>query len=178
MFRAALTKSPLSNCQATPGRWRRLRSHSGQTLLEVALLAPVLLGVLVGTIEFGRYAYMGILVENAARAGAAYGAQSLPQSADTVGIQSAADNDFANGQSLTGLNVTSSTSCGCDNGGTVTGATCSTAVNPSAGTCASGHWIVMVSVQASATFKPLFGFPGISKSITVNRTVTMRVVQS
>jgi Flp pilus assembly protein TadG len=178
MQRAMQTRSALSNRQPTARRSGRLRSQAGQTLLEVALLAPMLLALLVGTIEFGRYAYLGILVENAARAGAAYGAQSLPQSADTVGIRSAADNDFANGQNLTGLNVTPSTSCGCDNGGTVTGATCSTAVNPSAGTCASGHWVVMVSVQASATFNPLFGFPGISKSITVTRTVTMRVDQT
>ena len=73
-----------------------LRSQSGQSLVEVALLTPILLAFLIGGIELGRYAYLSILVGNAARAGAAYGAQSLPQSVDTTDIQTAADNDFQN----------------------------------------------------------------------------------
>jgi Flp pilus assembly protein TadG len=162
----------------------RISPERGQSLLEVALLTPVILALLVGIIDFGRYAYMGILVENAARAGAAYGAQGRNESADTAGIQAAADNDFANGQSLTGLGVTSFTSCGCDSGGTVTlqGQTtvaCTTAGNPKLDTsCAGGvqgHYVVMVSVTASGKFNALFNFPGIPKSLTVTRTATMRV---
>src|ERR1700724_819380 len=97
---------------------RGLRSQSGQSLVEVALLTPILLALLIGGIELGRYAYIAILVGNAARAGAGYGAQSLVQSVDTTGIKAAADNDFqSNGQNVSKLPVTSSTSCGCDNGG-------------------------------------------------------------
>ena len=89
------------------------------------MLTPLLLALLVGGIELGRYAYIAILVGNAARAGAGYGAQSLVQSVDTTGIQTAADNDFqSNGQNMSNLTVTSSTSCGCDNGGTTTSAAC------------------------------------------------------
>ncbi|MGC1990567.1 MAG: TadE/TadG family type IV pilus assembly protein [Candidatus Acidiferrales bacterium] len=155
-----------------------LRSQSGQSLVEVALLTPILLALLVGSIELGRYAYLGILVGNAARAGAAYGAQSLPQSVDTTDIQTAADNDFQNnGQNTSTLIVTSATSCGCDNGGTTTSAVCSTVSNTTAGTCAAGHWVVMVSVTASGTFNSLFSYPGIPKSITVSRTSTIRVAQ-
>ena len=111
-----------------------LRSQSGQSLVEVALLTPLLLALLIGGIELGRYAYIAILVGNAARAGAGYGAQSLVQSVDTTGIQTAADNDFQNnGQNVSNLTVTSSTSCGCDNGGTTTSAVCSTATNSSGG---------------------------------------------
>jgi|HubBroStandDraft_3_1064219.scaffolds.fasta_scaffold344158_1 Flp pilus assembly protein TadG len=152
--------------------------QSGQSLVEVALLTPILLALLVGGIELGRYAYISILVGNAARAGAAYGAQSLPQSVDTTDIQTAADNDFQNnGQNINTLTVTSTTSCGCDNGGTTTSAVCSTASNTTAGTCAAGHWVVMVSVTASGTFNSLFSYPGIPSSITVTRTSTLRVVQ-
>lgn len=50
----------------------------------MALLTPLLLTLLIGIIELGRYAYLSILVGNAARAGAAYGAQSLAQSSDTA----------------------------------------------------------------------------------------------
>jgi hypothetical protein len=34
---------------------------------------------------------------------------------------------------------------------------------------------VMVAVTASGTFAPLFKYPGISNSITISRTSTMRV---
>jgi Flp pilus assembly protein TadG len=160
----------------------RMRSQRGQSLVEVVLLTPVVLALLLGTIEMGRYAYLSILVGNAARAGAAYGAQSLPLSVDAIGIQTAADNDFQNNGPATGTLTISGggpsgsyTSCGCDSGGTITAATCSPNVNPNAGICASGHWVVMVSVKAVGTFSSLFSFPGIPTSITVTQTATMRV---
>jgi Flp pilus assembly protein TadG len=153
-----------------------LRRQSGQSLVEVALITPLLMVLLLGAIEVGRYAYISILVGNAAHAGAMYGAQSLAQAADTPGIQQAADNDFqSNGQPVSSLTVTSSNSCGCDSGGTVTSAGCTTAVNPTAGTCTTGHWVVMVSVTASGKFSSLFNYPGIPSPITVSRTATMRV---
>jgi Flp pilus assembly protein TadG len=154
-------------------------SERGQSLLEVALITPLLLVLALGVIEVGRYAYIAILVGNAARAGAAYGAQSLPQSVDTTGIETAADNDFqSNGQTVSSLAVTSSTSCGCDSAGTIAAAGCATATNPTAGTCTAGHWVVMVSVTASGTFNSLFNFPGIPTSMSVSRTSTIRVAQN
>jgi Flp pilus assembly protein TadG len=152
-----------------------LRSNAGQAMLELALLLPMLLLLTMGVIEMGRYMYIYILVGNAARAGAAYGAQSLGQSVDTADIQTAAQNDFQN-NGQTGLTVASTTACGCDSGGTVTGAICSTVTNPSAGKCnGGGHWVVTVAVTASGTFNSLFNYPGIPKSIDVSNTATMRV---
>ena len=157
--------SMIKRCQVA---WR---SESGQSLVEVALLLPFLVLMMLGVIELGRYAYIGILVGNAARAGAAYGIESLPQSVDTVNISLAAQNDFQNnGQN--GLTVTSSVSCGCDSGGSVTSSACTGA---GSGSCASGHWVVIVSVTASGTFNSLFNYPGISSSITISRTSSMRV---
>jgi len=155
-----------------------LCSQSGQSLLELALLTPMLLALVLGTIEMGRFAYISILVGNAARAGAAYGAQSLVQSVDTNGIQTAADNDFQNnGQNVSNLTVNSSTSCGCDNGGTLTSAVCTSSGNSNAGGCNAGHWVVMVSVTTSGSFSSLFGFPGIPRTLTLSNTVKLRVVQ-
>jgi Flp pilus assembly protein TadG len=159
----------------------RLQSQRGQSLIEVALLTPLLLSLMVGSIEMGRYAYLSILVGNAARAGAAYGSQSLAQSVDATGIQTAATNDFQNNGpssavlTVSGGNGGSYVSCGCDSGGTITAATCSSSVNPNAGICATGHWVVMVSVNASAKFNSLFKYPGIPASLTVTQTATMRV---
>lgn len=161
-------------------RRRRSSAQRGQTLLEVALLTPLLLLLLLGVIEMGRYAYISILVSNAAHAGAAYAAQSLPQSADPVGIPQAAQNDFAsNGQLPSSLNVTFSNSCGCDSNGTVAAAGCSTATNPTAGTCpGGGRWVVFVSVTASGTFSGLFNYPGIPSSINLSRTATLVVANN
>lgn len=160
-------------------------SQGGQALLEMALVTPLLLALALGVIELGRYAYVSILVGSAARAGAAYGAQAVRDSVDSTGIQQAADNDFQNnGQNVSDLTVSGGfsggtyTSCGCDENGTVvTQSGCNAASNPSAGTCPSGHWVVMVSVQAAGTFNSLFHYPGIPPSITVDRTATMRVAQ-
>ena len=156
--------------------FRRGYTRSGQSLVEVALMLPFLLLLLLGVIELGRYAYIGILVGNAARAGAAYGVQSNVQSVDTVGIQNAAINDFvSNGQPGSSLTVTSVVTCGCDSSGTVTTAGCTPATNPTAGTCASGHWTVILAVTASGTFNSLFNYPGIPSSISLSRVSALRV---
>lgn len=168
--------SMMKSCETAAAN---LHSQSGQALLELALLTPLMLALLLGVIELGRYMYIAILVGNAARAGAAYGSQSLPQSVDTTGIQTAADNDFQNnGQNVSSLTVASSTSCGCDNLGAITTAVCVTSVSASAGTCAAGHWVVMVSVTTSGTFNSLFNYPGIPGSLVISRTATMRVAQN
>jgi Flp pilus assembly protein TadG len=146
--------------------------QSGQSLLELAFLVPLLLLLALGVIEVGRYAYIAVLVGNAAHAGAIYGSQSLPQSNDPL-IVTAARNDFqSNGQPASSLAVTYFTTCGCDSAGTVAAAT---ACSPPS--CGSGHWVVLLSVTASGTFSALFSYPGIPASITVSRTSTIRVAQ-
>jgi len=158
--------------------------QSGQALTEFAFILPVLLLLLLGVIELGRYAYISILIGNAAQAGAFYGAQGNGFSTDTTGIAHAAQYDFAgatsgtsstNGQPVSSLNVTSSVSCGCDAAGTITSFSCNSATNPTAGTCASGSWVVIVSVTASGTFNALFNYPGIPTSLTISRTASIRV---
>lgn len=152
----------------------RRAQESGQSLLELALLLPFLLLLTIGIIEIGRYAYISVLVGNAARAGAAYGSQGLAQSIDTTGITTAATNDFqSNG--LSGLTVTSSDTCQCDSLGTLASPVSCT--GSSAGTCASGHWIVTLNVTASGTFNSLFRYPGVPRSIALTNTAKMRVTQ-
>jgi Flp pilus assembly protein TadG len=138
----------------------------------------------LGVIEIGRYAYISILVGNAAHAGAMYGSLGASQANDPTGIQNAALYDFAgatsgststNGQVPGNLTVNSLQSCGCDAGGSVTSAVCDKGANPTAGTCAVGHWVVFVSVTASGTFNSLFNYPGIPSSLNVSRTSTLRV---
>jgi|SRR5579863_3319110 len=157
----------------TQRKTRTRRSQAGQTLLELGLLLPIFLLLLMGIFDIGRYMYIYILVGNAARAGAGYGAQTLGQSADTAGIQAAAQNDYQNNGGVSALTVNSSVSCGCDVAGAApTSVACT---GGSAGTCASGHWVVTLTVTTSGTFSALFDYPGLPATSTVTRTATMRV---
>src|SRR5689334_11227415 len=113
------------------------RSESGQGLLEVALVTPLLLLLLLGVVDLGRYAYEAILVGNAARAGAGYGAQNPYTAGDPTGICDAASDDFqgsavaCSGNTSTGTNgtlsVTSTFVCECDNAGTISAGSCTSA---------------------------------------------------
>lgn len=110
---------PLTKTLGNVRTWRGiLRSQSGQSLVELAFLTPVLLLLLIGTVEMGRYTSLSIMIGNSARAGAQYGAQNTTTAGDKGGIQSAALADL---KDISGLKlapqVTSTFVCGCDNGG-------------------------------------------------------------
>jgi len=147
--------------------WAAWRADSGSAFLEMALLTPLLVTLLIGVIELGRYAYFSILVANAARAGAQYGAQNLGTAADTTGIKNAASQD---GQSLAALTISSAQKCGCT-GSTLSG-TC-----PATNCTSPAHPLVYVKVTVTATFNSLFNYPGIPKTISLSSTDTMRVGQ-
>jgi Flp pilus assembly protein TadG len=183
------------------GRRRKLRTPNGQTLLEMALLVPIVLVLLIGVIEIGRYTYLGIVVGNAAHAGAEYGIQGTAQAAFGPGIVAAAKNDFQNnGQNPSNLTVTfpasqanftfaSYPACTCVNssGVYVTQPTtnyCNApprGTNNTAGSCPSTqHWVVLVGVEATGTFPSILipagsSFLGIPGSITIDRTSILEV---
>lgn len=148
---------------------RRLaREERGTSLVEFALVAPVLIMLLVGMIEIGRFAYFAILAANAARAGVAYGAQNLQTAMDSAGIKNAAVADaqqLSNWTSGSGVVVKQLCSV---NGGTpgpcVTGAS-----GPAAGT------VYYVSVQVNGTFKSLMNYPGLPPQLPVTGNAIMRV---
>jgi Flp pilus assembly protein TadG len=169
---------------ASPQR-ATFKAQSGQALIELAFIVPILLALALGVIEIGRYAYIGILVGNAARAGAAYGSQNVGFSGDTNGIANAAKYDYAgaktgglketNGMSESTLTVNSTVTCGCDNVGVITTAACSGTLT--AGTCAAGHWVITLQVTASGNFNAMFNYPGIPSPLAVSRVSEMRVAQ-
>jgi Flp pilus assembly protein TadG len=157
----------IAKCLFQRHRTTRRVTQSGQALLEVALVTPLLLLLAVGIIEISRYAYYSILVADAARAGAQYGAQNLATAADTAGIRTAAEND---GQNLSELTVTSRTQCGCT--GSSIGDTC-----PATACASPNHALVYVKVTVTGTFNSLFKYPGIPQSIDCDSTELMRVAQ-
>ncbi len=155
----------------------RQSSQSGQSLVEFAIMLPLLLLLVLGVIEIGRYAYVGILVGNAARAGVAYGSQSHITAGDITGITAAVNNDYQNNGNfrdnnnnvITALTVTKAYDCGCDNSGTISVVGCNTV-------CPIGqHLVVSLQVTASGNFSSLFRYPGIPTPLSVSRTATMRI---
>jgi Flp pilus assembly protein TadG len=149
-----------------PGSNRgRPSQQSGQAILELAVVLPILLMLTLGVIEFGRAAYYDIEVSDAARAGAQYASQSLADAEDFTNIQAAA---LSNSQSDMGfaVNVNAPTqSCVCPGGGV-------------AGSCpASGcaYPLVYVTVTTSYDLPPLFSYPGISSTFNLTGSSTLPV---
>jgi Flp pilus assembly protein TadG len=139
----------------------RIGGEKGTSVIEFALLAPVLMLLLIGLIEVGRYTYFAILAAHAARAGVQYGAQTIFTAGDNTGMKNAA---LADAQNLPGLTARGSHFC-MSSGAVVS--------------CPSGQpnssTVYYVQVQVTGPFSSIFHYPGIPASITVNSTATMRV---
>jgi Flp pilus assembly protein TadG len=163
------------------GVGKPIREDEGTSLLEMALLLPIMLLMVIGIIEVGRYAALSITVANAARSAVQYGAQNLAASGDGNGIKNAALNDAslndAQGNPILSVSPASGSPssylvCGCfskDFSASDLSMTC-----PASG-CISP--VVYVSVKVTGTFTSLFKYPGIPSPITLSSTAQMQVAQ-
>ncbi|HEY6234219.1 MAG TPA: TadE/TadG family type IV pilus assembly protein [Candidatus Elarobacter sp.] len=144
------------------------RGDSGSALAEIALVLPLLVLLLIGLVEVGRFGNYTILIGNAARAGVQYGAQNTVTAADTTEMQNAALRD---GQNLAGLTATASAFCQCADGSV---STCL------ATDCPASHRIVFVQVLTSASVPSLTNssfLPAALRTITIQGKAVMRVAQ-
>ncbi len=141
------------------------RSDRGSSLVEMALLTPLLVLLVFGAGDFGRVMYYAITMGQAARAGAAYGSQSTGYATDTNGIRLATEEEA---QNLGAITVTPQLVCECPSGTVVA---CTTA------SCATyGAPLAFVQVTATTTFTPLSAlYPGIPNSTTLTRVAKVRV---
>jgi Flp pilus assembly protein TadG len=145
--------------------------ESGQALVELSLVAPVLLALVLGIADFCRVFYASIAVSNAARAGAQYGIEPA-QATNATGIQAAAVQD-ANLRGFTTANVTPVTYfciCGSDPT-TVTqrgAATCTAALT----SCSAPS--VWVDVTTNYTFNTITQFPGFPNTVQLTGRAQMR----
>ena len=154
--------------------WMRtlLRSNAGQSLVEVAVVFPILSLLVLGATEFGRLSFAGIEVTNAARAAVQYGAQNHVTASDTTGMQNAAVNDAKN---VSGLSATATQVCYCASDLTTTVACQLTSCQGSVP--ASSRLLLFVQVNTSATVNPLFHYPGSPQSFRMTGQAVMRVQQ-
>jgi Flp pilus assembly protein TadG len=148
---------------------RRLAAESGASLVELAVALPVLILIMVGTIDFARAFYTAIELSNGARAGAQYGAQS-GKNGQFTNIESAARSGAFN---IGNATAQASRSCQC---ATDSGAFTDTSpVNDCTATCTGGsHMVISVTVTATSVFSTISRFPGIPHTLTINRAATLR----
>jgi Flp pilus assembly protein TadG len=141
------------------------RSERGSSLVELALMLPVLGLLLFGAIDFARGYYLSIEVTNAARAGAQFGVSN----ASVAGMQNAATSDAADvaGSDVAGITATAVYGCECPDG---TGQIPGCADSPG---CANA--VNYVQVTTNATYTPLIPWPGVPSSIPLQGQATMRI---
>jgi len=150
----ALIPSPRLSAGGAARRPRPFRATRAQSLVEFALVAPVLIILLLGAIDFGRVYFAHVSVTNAARNGADFAAGGPTAAADTAGIKSAALAD------TTDLLQTSATN---------------PQVTVTTGTDSQGR--LYADVKVHYDFNTMFPWPGLPNSIDVERTVRARVAQ-
>ncbi len=142
-----------------------MRGEAGASLVETALVMPLLITILVGAAEMARVAYAAVEVANAARAGAQYGTQGGFAASDTTGIATAASSDAGN---LTTLTTTSSFTCVCSDG------SASTCANTD---CANSHIEQTLTVNTQATINPVFHIPGLPTTYTLKGKAVQKCLQ-
>jgi Flp pilus assembly protein TadG len=151
---------------------RHSSSARGAALVELAVALPLLVLVIVGTIDFGRVFYMAMVLQNAARAGAQYGANSSGAASDVPGMQNAAKTSAA--FNIGTISAFASESCMCANDNGALSAT--SPANDCSNACTGNHLVISVTVTAASTFTLISGYPipGIPRSFSVSRDATMR----
>ncbi|HVN68614.1 MAG TPA: TadE family protein [Candidatus Binatia bacterium] len=138
-------------------------NESGTSVVELAVVLPMLAFLLIGLVEIGRYTYFGIVAAHAARAGVQYGGQTLVTALDTTGMTTAASKDA---QSLSNWTVTPSHVC------TSSGSVVSC---PNGSGASIPGVVYYVQVQVKGTFATLMNYPGIPNNIPVTATAMMRI---
>jgi Flp pilus assembly protein TadG len=140
---------------------RLLKRTSGSSIVELALVMPVLLLMLVGAVDMGRAYSTAIAVNSAAHAAALYGAQNFT---DIPGMQAVAQLNAANVPSLT---TAASYGCECYDS---TPESCKVPANP----CGTGNLLFYVLVTTNATYKPILPYPGFTTPMALSGKARMR----
>ena len=137
-----------------------LQSRSGNVLVELAFVAPVLVLLLVGAIDLGRGIYTSMSLRSAARVGAEYVARTGDTANVAAVVAAAANLDPA------AVTVTPTSFCECTNGESET---CGS-------TCADGSATrQFITIEARQPFAPILPYPGLSLPSSLDGRAILRV---
>ena len=134
------------------GKRKRTR---GQSMVEFALILPLLLVFLLTAADFGRALTAYMTVSSSASEGASFGSRSAANAANINAIRQAALSEVGADQQIWGVAPTVAVTSGTD-----------TQSYP------------FVEVTVTYTFTPLFSVWPIPNSVPMDRTVRMRVLGS
>jgi Flp pilus assembly protein TadG len=152
--------------------WRS--SQKGSALVEAAITLPVLIVLLIGTIDFARVFYLAIELTNAARAGAQFGAKDRGSSVDDDATAAAARASVT----TTGISAEASHVCECALADGSFPNTVDCTDDPAAACPSPKFRVITVTVTTSKLFSIISGYPGIfTRSFTVSRSAVMRVTE-
>jgi Flp pilus assembly protein TadG len=141
---------------------RTFQSEQGASLVEVGLLLPMLLFIVLATVDFARGYYYANEMAGGAHAGALY---ATTNPTDSTGITNAVKDDTAE---IPNISVSSSWGCECSDG-TSASASCSSA--PSS---CSANIVYYVKVTASASYNTLLPWTGIPSTLPLSSTSEIR----
>ena len=144
--------------------WTRARRQAGGSQVELALIAPLLIGLLVGIWDFGTALQERSRVVSAARAGLEYAVGHPDDVDDEAAIATAVRADAgADGEAL---GIASRRYCQCADGSTV-------ACN---GTCNAGAAPrKYVRIEVRRDYRTLLPYPFVKNPIGLTEIATMRV---
>ena len=143
---------------------KRVRCERGSSLVELAIILPVLSLLFLGVADFGQAYYMAIEVSHAADSAALYGSQDP---IDIAGMKSLAVLDAPDVPNFSTSSVTVTHGCECSDGSSPV-PSCTTAP-----TC-SANVVNYVQVNTSVPFRLFFPTTGIPASITLTGSAKMR----
>ena len=134
--------------------WRRGRESAGQATVELAVTLPLILTIVLGTVDLGRVYYASIATANGARAGAQYACNSPSATYDVTGVRNAVLAEM---------------------GGLVDADAGNPSITVNSGNDGSGF--MQVTVAVVYTFHTVVPWPVVSEEIPMTRQVSLRVVQ-
>jgi Flp pilus assembly protein TadG len=148
---------------------RMVRAEQGVALIEFAVVAPVLVTMVLGVLDFGLGFWFQQQVNAAADAGAAY---AVSQGFNSTSIENAIE---SGGPTAIQASPAPTEVCGCPNAtsGIVTS---SPATPPCSGTCSDGSTPgIYVTVNAQLSYTTIFPWPGIARPMTISSSQTVRI---
>ena len=143
-----------------------LRNADGATVVEFAVVLPMLMTAVAGLCDFGLAAYADIQVQQAVQLGAQY---AIERGWDPAAISAAVVNS---GSSLGGSVVATpapTKTCGCPSSSGVTSADCTT------GACGADTVYTYVTVSAQLTYSTILPWPGVPNSYTFTAQSMVRI---
>jgi Flp pilus assembly protein TadG len=129
--------------------------------VEFALVAPLLMLLLAGVLDFAMLLRTATCAADAARVGTQYGSRSASAALDYAGMQAAALNSAPG---VTGMTATATRSCKCVDGSAVS----------CGGSCTGGKMLVYVQVTTQAAAHTVFDYSALHFSNTVTSQASMR----